>query len=167
MVGAVAYLIEVLDTNTSLEERDCASITNCIRQIVQGASVEFATAVSSPASRDSNAVASSAQLDFDQFHADVVAKTNLVNTLSSIIKMDQYTITNVQSDQQSADGIAISAGLVMKIYAIEILQNLCLNVHNGSMLCNQLLVTANDEFGLIAYFEMVFHNFNQYVNWPD
>ena len=38
------------------------------------------------------------ELDFDRFHADVVEKTNLLNTLSSIIKMDQYTLWSVQTD---------------------------------------------------------------------
>lgn len=59
MVDAIVYLIHTLDTNTSLEERDCASLINCIKQIVQGASVAFAAAVS--ASTSNNDV----ELDFD------------------------------------------------------------------------------------------------------
>ena len=131
MIEAVIYLIETLDTNQTLEERDCASIVSFMENIVRGQCIAYATKNETTKN----------ELDFDRFHADVVEKTNLLNTLSSIIKMDQYTLWSVQTDQQSADGIAVSAGLVMKVHTVNILSQLCLNRHNGEALCNQYLIT--------------------------
>ena len=62
--------------------------------------------------------------------------------------------------------MAVSAGIVMKIHAVNILSQLCLNVHNGSMLCNQFIVTPNDDYGLIAYFNMVFNHYRDFIDQP-
>lgn len=55
----------------------------------------------------------------------------------------------------------------MKIHAINILSQLCLNHHNGEDLSTQMLVTENDEFGLIAHISMVFDNYNQILSKPN
>lgn len=60
------------------------------------------------------------ELDFDRFHADLVEKTSLVATTSKIIKMDQYSPISMVNDQMSADGLAVSAGLLMKLHAVNI-----------------------------------------------
>lgn len=78
--------------------------------------------------------------------------------------MDKFTPKSTLSDEQSADGSAISAGLFMKIHAVNILSQLCLNSHNGENLCSQFLITQDDGSGLIEHFNMVFTSFNQLLS---
>ena len=64
-----------------MEERDCATIIGFLESIVRGQCLAYIYAHIPARSPET-------ELDFDRFYADVVEKTNLVGTLSQIIKMD-------------------------------------------------------------------------------
>ena len=122
---AINYLLEIVQTNTTISERDCAFIFGFQTSLVRGQYVKFAG--SDQGLED---------FDFDKFHSEVVEKTGLLNSISQVVKMDKFTPKSTLSDEQSADGSAISAGIFMKIHAVNILSQLCLNSHNGENLCS-------------------------------
>ena len=62
MVNTVIYLQEILKTNTSLEQKDCATLYSFIAKIIRGQLAPYAA----------NGEPYSDSIDFDQFHVDIL-----------------------------------------------------------------------------------------------
>ena len=54
----------------------------------------------------------------------------------------------------------------MKLYAMEILSQFVLNSQQGKVLCEQMFLKSEDQYGMIVHLNMVFEQFDQ-IDKPD